>query len=171
MISMLFYDDISPMVFHKYKMDRRSRPGFLFPPMSFYYVLLLRKYIQFTGLHSSFGFAGRHCRTPRTDYPRVCSELHGSRTATVTDQQASFDSGHECCMCGFTDTNVQFFLQGTPGYCSNVASGIRSCWGPHCSINSSAYCVHDIGNGHSTQYNNSFEHDGAIKWKHFYSRY
>ena len=102
---------------------------------------------QFVGLHGNYDTDGRHCQTPREDYPRICSEVYGSRTATVTDLEASYFSGHECCLCGFTDTTVKFFMQGTPGYCFNKVRGWyngTACTG--CTERSSVYCVHDSGN-------------------------
>ena len=102
---------------------------------------------QCIGVHGNYGAYGKHCQTPREDYPRICSEVYGSRTATVIDLEASFISGHECCMCGFTDTAVQFFVQGTPGYCFNKVRGWyngTACTG--CIESSSVFCVHDSGN-------------------------
>ena len=130
---------------------RILNPGYIQPTTTHvcWVFLLKRKYLyaQLAGLHTSFGFTGIHCRTTRADYPRVCSELYDSRTATVADQQASFDSDHECCMCGYTDTNVQFHLQGTPGYCFDVPRGMYTCsiGQEGCGGPSSAYCVHDTG--------------------------
>ena len=59
------------------------------------------------------------------------------------DLLASFGSSHECCVCGSTDTDLQFFLQGTPGYCYDIPRGCPNC--PGCDGTSSAYCIHDIG--------------------------
>ena len=133
--------------------------------------------IQFVGLHGNYGTDGKHCNTLRVDYPSICSEVYGSSTATVTDLQTSFDSGHECCLCGFTDTSVEFFLQGTPGYCGNKRRG----WYPGsqhcraCSTKSSVYCVHDTGNEFVKicyallWYNNTFHHPFLLNEWSYYS--
>ena len=78
-----------------------------------------------------------------------CTKNQRFLTSTTSDSYlradllASFGSSHECCVCVSTDTDLQFFLQGTPGYCYDIPRGFPDC--PGCDGPSSAYCIHDIG--------------------------
>ena len=96
--------------------------------------------INVPGLHASFGLNGLHCETTRAQSWTACLTMYGSRLATDADQRASFDSGHECCLCAYIDIGIRYFLQGTPGYCRNKPRGWVVC--TQCA---SLFCVHDIG--------------------------
>ena len=96
--------------------------------------------INVLGLHASFGLNGLHCETTRAESWTACSTMYGSRLATDADQRASFDNGHECCLCAYIDIGIRYFLQGTPGYCRNKPRGWVVC--TQCA---SLFCVHDIG--------------------------
>ena len=104
---------------------------------------ILAQAIVAAGVHANFGPFWWACQVDRADYPAFCASVD-SRVATDADLQASYNAGHDCCRCGYTNEGIRYLVQDRT--CNGRTSpGIYTCTGGGCRTKSNTYCTHDRG--------------------------